>query len=45
MRTILKELQKIPGVRPSIALDLYNIGIRFLQDLATKIFVDTKRDG
>jgi len=33
MRAILKELQTIPGVGPSIASDLYRIGIRSVADL------------
>jgi hypothetical protein len=36
MRTILKKMQKIPDVRPSITLDLYNLGMRSLEYLATK---------
>ncbi len=31
---ILRELQKIPGVGPSIARDLYGLGYRSIGDLA-----------
>ncbi len=34
--TILKDLQIIPGVGPSIAKDLYDIGIRSVGDLKYK---------
>ena len=33
----LKELQIIPGIGKSIALDLWNIGIRKISDLKGKI--------
>jgi len=33
---VLKELQTIPGVGRSIAIDLYNIGIRKVSDLKRK---------
>lgn len=33
MKKELKELQEIPGVGPSIAQDLYDIGIRTVADL------------
>lgn len=33
---VLKELQQIPGVGPSIALDLWNLDIRTIADLAKK---------
>jgi hypothetical protein len=33
---ILKELQQIPGVGPSIAQDLYDLGIRSISDLKNK---------
>lgn len=32
-KKILKEFQKIPGVGPSIAQDLWDLGIRSLDDL------------
>jgi hypothetical protein len=35
-KAALKELQKIPGVGPSIAQDLYNLGIRSVADLKNK---------
>ena len=35
-RTILKELQTIPGVGPSIAQDLYDLGIRRVADLRSR---------
>lgn len=31
-----KELQEIPGVGPSIARDLHDLGIRHIEDLADK---------
>ena len=34
--SILKELQKIPGIGKSISLDLYNLGIRSIKDLQEK---------
>ena len=34
--SILKELQQIPGVGKSISLDLYNLGIRSINDLIGK---------
>ena len=33
MKNSLKEFQKIPGVGPSIAQDLWNLGLRSLDDL------------
>jgi len=33
---VLKELQQIPGVGKSIALDLYKLGIRSISDLKGK---------
>ncbi len=35
-KTVLKELQKIPGVGKSIAMDLWNIGIRSIDELKNK---------
>ena len=35
-KKILKELQQIPGVGPSIAQDLYELGIRSIHDLIGK---------
>lgn len=35
-KTQLKELQQIPGVGKSIAEDLYNIGIKKIEDLKGK---------
>lgn len=35
-RAILKELQSIPGVGPSIARDLYDLGIRRVADLRSR---------
>lgn len=32
-QTVLKELQQIPGVGKSIAVDLWNLGFRSVQDL------------
>lgn len=32
----LQELQKIPGVGPSIAMDLYSLGINSIKDLVGK---------
>ena len=34
--SIIKELTRIPGVGKSIATDLYNIGIRCIEDLEGK---------
>ncbi len=36
IKNTIKELTKIPGVGESIATDLYNIGIRNIQDLRGK---------
>lgn len=36
MKEILKELQSIPGVGPSISKDLYNLGIHSVADLEGK---------
>ena len=36
MNKILKHLQEIPGVGKSIALDLYDLGIRAITDLKNK---------
>ena len=36
MKESLKSLQDIPGVGPSIARDLYDIGIRRVEDLKGK---------
>jgi len=35
-RDVLRELRTIPGVGPSIAQDLYNLGIRAVKDLRGK---------
>lgn len=32
-KKVLKELQRIPGVGPSIAVDLYDMGFRAVNDL------------
>lgn len=36
MEKSLKELKQIPGVGSSIAIDLYNLGIRSIEDLKDK---------
>ena len=36
MKKVLKNLQEIPGVGPSIAQDLYDLGIRKTADLKRK---------
>ncbi len=35
-KEILKELQQIPGVGKSLSQDLYDLGIRSIEDLKTK---------
>lgn len=35
-QTILKQLQEIPGVGPSLSKDLYSLGIRSIDDLIGK---------
>lgn len=35
-REILRELRTIPGIGPSLALDLYDLGIRRVADLKRK---------
>jgi hypothetical protein len=35
-KAVLKELQQIPGVGPSLALDLFDLGIRKISDLRRK---------
>ena len=32
-KSVLKKLQQIPGIGPSIALDLFDLGIRRISDL------------
>jgi nucleotidyltransferase/DNA polymerase involved in DNA repair len=34
--TVLRELQRMPNIGPSIALDLYDLGIRKVADLKRK---------